>query len=65
MDEHSIEKYYMVFFIQIGNVKFKCALRTFEQQIVLRKLTHSGIPIAIFGIFLNMILAIVLITVKI
>ena len=57
MDEHSIEKYYMVSLIQIGNDKFKCALRTFEQQLVLRKLTHNGIPIAIFGKFLNMILA--------
>ena len=29
----------------------------FEQKLVLRKLTHNGIPIAIFGKFLNMILA--------
>ena len=57
MDEQSIEKYYMVSLIQIGNVKFKYALRTFEQKLVLRKLTHNGIPIAIFGKFLNMILA--------
>ena len=37
MDEQSIEKYYMVSLIQIGNVKFKYALRTFEQKLVFQK----------------------------